>query len=61
MIIVVVGDDNGVDSGDLADIARGLGVSLGPQPRQRRATVFEHWVKEHPQAGWKLDIIAGMS
>ena len=45
-----MGDDNGVDYGDLADVAGSRGIPLRAQPGDGRAAILEDRVKEYSQA-----------
>lgn len=58
---MAVGDNNGVDYGDLADVAGSRGIPLRSQPGDGRAAILEDRVEEHSQARAKLHIEASMS
>ena len=60
MVVVVVGDDDSVDCGDVLDITGSRGVAFRAQPGEGRAAVFKYWIEENPETGWKLDEVAGV-
>jgi hypothetical protein len=46
MVVVWVADYNSINDWDVFNIARYRCVSLGAQPGQRRASIFEDWIEE---------------
>lgn len=61
MVIVVVGDNDGVDERDLFDVAGRGGVPRRSEPRVGRASVCEDGIEEDAQTGGKLDEEAGVA
>lgn len=58
---MAVRDNNGVDSRDILNLARYLGVALRTQPLARRTAVLEDRIEEDSQAIGKFDIVACMT
>lgn len=61
MVVVVMGDDDGVYVRDVFDLTWLLGVPFRPQPGKWGAAVGEDWVEEDTEAAGKLDIVACMA
>lgn len=49
VVVMRVADNNGIDDGDVLDIAGSWGVSLGAHEGKGRAAVLEDGIEEHPQ------------
>jgi hypothetical protein len=58
---VVVRDHDHVDEGDFGDFTWSFCVSLGAEPGEWRAAVFEDGVEEYAQATWEFDVEAGVA
>lgn len=56
-------NDDGIDDGNILDLAGLLGVALGEEERDREwgAAVFEDGIVEDAQTGRVLDVVAGVA
>ena len=61
VVVVVVGNDDGVDGGDVFDLAGHVGVALRPSPAEGAAALAEDWVEEHAQTAGEFDKVAGVA
>jgi hypothetical protein len=61
MIIVIVRDDDRIDGRYIRDLARRLCITLGPQPRQRGASILEDRVEQHSKTARELNIVASVA
>lgn len=61
VVVVAVADEDGIDDGDVLELAWPLGESLGSHEAEGRAAVLEDGVKEDAQARRELDVVAGMA
>jgi hypothetical protein len=61
MVIVVVGNENGVDQRDVLDLARRVRKTLRSEHVVWPAALFENWVKENTETTGEFHIVAGMS
>ncbi len=61
MVVVVMGDDDGVDDGYVGDLAGWWGVAFGAHEGEGRASVFEDRVKENAEAIRIFDEVAGVA
>lgn len=58
---MVVGDDDGVDRGYVADLAGHFGVAFRAQPREGTAALCEDGVEQHTQPRGEFHIVTGMA
>lgn len=63
MIVMAVTNDDGVDNGDVLELARRLGISSRTDQGSRpwRAARLEYGIEEHAHARWELDVVAGVA
>lgn len=61
VIVVIVRDNDRIDSGDLFYLAGHFCIPLWAKPAEGATSFAEDWVEEYSQASWELYIIASMT